>query len=368
MLEQYFTKIKAEDNYSSSQIGSTILKNKDVFPDLDTVQVVLFGFENRGEDQSSNEIRENFYRLTIPLPKQYHIADLGNLKEGKTEEDTRSALTDISTVLLQKGIVLLYLGGNIEQGDTLYNAFQNVNQSIEATLVAHNFPVLEYQLLNRMCTRSPNYLTNLNAIGFQAHYLTPKSLETFENMKFGHMRLGLVKTQLQDTELYVRDSSLILFDLNAIKHHDAPGKKTTQPNGLTSEESCQIARYAGMSEVAQSFGIFGYESELDNRNVTAALIAQMLWYYLDGYAHRAGDVPGRHDQFVKYRCDFSDDQMPILFLKSKKTSRWWMQIEHPAEPEDRDKELSLPCSYFDYQMAANGETPQRYLDALKRLS
>ncbi|MGB1037031.1 MAG: arginase family protein [Bacteroidia bacterium] len=368
MLEQYFTKIKLEDNYTSAQIGAVILKNSETFPDLDKVQVALLGFENSEGTQSSNAIRESFYQLTNPLLNQYKVADLGNLREGKSEEDTRAALTDICTSLLQRGVLVLYLGGNVEQGDTLYNAFQNVKQSIEATLIAHNFPVKDYQLLNRMCTSSPNYLKNLNAIGFQAHFLTPKSLETFENMRFGHMRLGLVKTQLEDTELYVRDSALVLFDINAIKHYDAPGKKTIQPNGLSSEETCQITRYAGMSEAAQAFGIFGYEPELDHRGVTAALLAQMLWYYLDGYAHRAGDVPGKHDQFVKYRCDFSDDQVPILFLKSKKTSRWWMQIEHPAEPDDSEKELSLPCSYFDYQMAANGETPQRYLDALKRLS
>jgi hypothetical protein len=181
------------------------------------------------------------------------------------------------------------------------------------------------------------------------------------------MRLGLLKTQLEDAELYLRNSALTLFDINAIKHYEAPGKKTTQPNGLTSEESCQIARYAGMSDSAMSFGLFGYDSQYDERGLTAALCAQIIWYYLDGFHHRMNDLPGVHSDFVKYRCDFSDEQVPILFLKSKKSSRWWMQIEHPADPQDSNKQLSLPCSYMDYQMAANGETPQRYLNALKKL-
>jgi hypothetical protein len=44
-----------------------------------------------------------------------------------------------------------------------------------------------------------------------------------------------------------------------------------------------------------------------------------------------------------------------------------MKIEHPAEPENSDLAITIPCSYDDYMVAANGETPERYLNALKLL-
>jgi len=102
-----------------------------------------------------------------------------------------------------------------------------------------------------------------------------------------------------------------MFDLNAIKHSDAPGTKKIQPNGLTGEEACQLSRYSGISDATQCFGIFEYEPSIDEQGITAKVIAQMVWYFLDG--------------------------------------------------------LTFPCSYMDYQMAANGELPLRYMNAIKRL-
>jgi hypothetical protein len=79
------------------------------------------------------------------------------------------------------------------------------------------------------------------------------------------------------------------------------------------------------------------------------------------------DKPESHQDFIKYRCDFNYNNTPIVFIKSKRTSRWWMKIEHPAEPNNINLTLTVPCSYEDYQIAADGETPERYLDALQSL-
>ena len=162
---------------------------------------------------------------------------------------------------------------------------------------------------------------------------------------------------MEDAELYLRNAAITLFDLNAIKHSDAPGKKEAQPNGLTNDEACQLARYAGLSDVSSFFGLFEYCPEHDLQNVTAKLAAQLIWYYLDGFTARTNDLPTMHNEFSKYRCDLKDNQLPILFLKSKRTNRWWMQLENHT----------IPCSYDDYQKAAAGELSERYLDALKKL-
>ena len=52
----------------------------------------------------------------------------------------------------------------------------------------------------------------------------------------------------------------------------------------------------------------------------------------------------------------------------RNAARWWMSIEHPADPTNTQKKITVPCTYLDYQQAANGDTPQRYLNTLKKLS
>ena len=131
------------------------------------------------------------------------------------------------------------------------------------------------------------------------------------------MRLGQLKSNIEESELYLRDSNLTLFDINAIQYSDAPGKETINPSGLTSEEACQISKYSGMSDENQCFGLFGYLPLLDNNGLTAALCSQLIWYFIDGFYSRVNDKLENHQDFTKYRCDFNDHNNPILFLKSK---------------------------------------------------
>jgi len=101
-----------------------------------------------------------------------------------------------------------------------------------------------------------------------------------------------------------------------MKYTEAPAQKAIQPNGLNSDEACQLARYSGMSDVNTAFGIFGYFDSKNDSSLTSELIAQMIWYYIDGMLSRVDDTPTSHNEFVKYRCDFSaNEDTPLLFLK-----------------------------------------------------
>ena len=51
------------------------------------------------------------------------------------------------------------------------------------------------------------------------------------------------------------------------------------------------------------------------------------------------------------------NQMDTIFLQSKKTGRWWMQLP--------DKKM-IACSYKDYLNASNNEIPERWLRAQER--
>lgn len=58
------------------------------------------------------------------------------------------------------------------------------------------------------------------------------------------------------------------------------------PNGFYGEEICAISRYAGISDKVSSFGIYEYNSKHDSNYQTAHLIAQMIWYFIEGVNYR----------------------------------------------------------------------------------
>jgi hypothetical protein len=153
--------------------------------------------------------------------------------------------------------------------------------------------------------------------------------------------------------------------MGAVKQSDAPGNYYNNPNGLDSGEICQLSWYAGVSDMVKSFGIYEVNPEFDYRNQTCKLSAQMLWYFFDGYANRKGDLPGLHNEFVKYRCALSESQPDVIFYKSKRSERWWMEL--PVISKGTQPVL-IPCSYADYQSATKGDMPERFWKALQKIS
>ena len=59
--------------------------------------------------------------------------------------------------------------------------------------------------------------------------------------------------------------------------------------------------------------------------------------------------------FNEYHTSFNE--VESVFLQSKKTGRWWMQLPN--------KKI-IPCSYNDYVQASRNEIPERWLRAQER--
>ncbi|MDZ7847857.1 MAG: hypothetical protein U5L96_14460 [Owenweeksia sp.] len=57
------------------------------------------------------------------------------------------------------------------------------------------------------------------------------------------------------------------------------------------EEACAICRYAGLSDKVSSFGIYENNPDLDHNGQSSHLLAQMIWYFIEGYVNRKGDYP-----------------------------------------------------------------------------
>ena len=117
-----------------------------------------------------------------------------------------------------------------------------------------------------------------------------------------------------------------------------------------------LARYAGMSPTVNSFGIYGYQPANDQQQLTAKQASQMIWYFIDGISKGKREAAIRErESFYEYNTAFAE--VETVFLQSKKTGRWWMQL-----PDQR----FIACSYKDYVIASNNDIPERWLRAQER--
>jgi formiminoglutamase len=171
-------------------------------------------------------------------------------------------------------------------------------------------------------------------------------------------------------EPIVRNADMVSVDISSIRHSDAPGNKNSVPNGFFGEEACQIVRYAGLSDKVSSIGFYEINPEMDDRGQTVHLVAQMIWCFIDGYYNRKKDFPiGDKSDYLKYRVSIQDNKHEIVFYKSKKSDRWWMDVPYPPGKNTRfERHHMVPCSYNDYQTAVKEEMPDRWWQTFQKLS
>ncbi len=370
-LNEYLTPINPaaisnDTAYNDSQIGSVIEIYEEEVPNLSNIDIVIVGInEFRGSginvtENAADAVRSRFYGLHC-WHKEISIADIGNLKSGSTLGDSYAALTIVLKELLGLNKTVVIIGGSHDNTLAQYFAYKELDRIIDATVVDATIDLRSESSLRsenflmEMLTGEPNMVRHYNHIAFQSYFVHPRMLETMDKLRFDCFRVGNVKEELSEMEPVIRNSEMFSFDIAAIKYSDAPASNCS-PNGLTGEEACTLMRYAGMSPSVSSIGIYGYDASKDAHNLTALQVAQMLWYFIDGKNRGAKESRlNERNNFNEYHTAFAE--VDTVFLQSKKTGRWWMQMP--------DKKM-VACSYKDYLFASRNEIPERWLRAQER--
>lgn len=390
MLEELFTPIEADliDDVSltHSQWGSQLQIYQNTFPDLADIVMAIVGI---GEGRASldngcaiapNEVRRQLYRLYNWEP-DFQIADLGNIKGGETLQDSLFAVQTIVQQLLEQNIIPILIGGTHDLtygqflGHSALNELVNVAVIDERTDLLFNEDVdggiTPQSFLYKIIANQPN-LQHFAHIGHQRYLVDEQMVETLEKLHFECFRLGDIRQNMEEVEAIIRNTHLVSFDIGAIRQSDAPGRDMASPNGFLGEEACRITRYIGMSNEARSIGFYQYNPFLDRNKQTAQLIAQMIWYFVDGYYHRRYEQPDELDKYnyLTYIVHLKSSKHEIVFLKSKKSDRWWMKVPLNAAKQTEgasEKYTLVPCTYRDYELACTKEEiPERWMRAYLR--
>jgi len=215
--------------------------------------------------------------------------------------------------------------------------------------------------LEKLMDNQPPHIHHWSLMGHQTYLSDPDEFKQIQKAGGELFRLGSVRENLEEVEPILRDSDLLLLNIRSIQMSDAPAVSNGTPNGFSAEEACQIMRYAGLSDQTSAIGIFGFDPSNDIHGQSAQLIAQMLWCAIDGFYNRKKDYPMLNKKdFIRYTTYFDNEEQKIVFLKSRKSDRWWMEV--PVMGQNKQINL-VPCSYADYESACQEEIPERWIKA-----
>ena len=345
-------------------------------PELSGLSVALIGLKENRNSYFPNinfdlaAFRKYFYEL-FPGNWNIKIADLGDLPNGKRVEDTYFALKEIVVHLRQMNIIPVIIGGSHDLIYPLYQSYQELNQLVNIVSVDRSFDFSQEDELisgrsymSKIIMDHPNLLNSYTNLGYQSYYCAQEERDLLEKLFFDAIRLGNVLDHVEQTEPFFRDADIVGFDMKCLSWHATSDSQHGTPNGIDSRSICSLARYAGISDRVAIFGIF----ELPSTQIFLQLLAQTIWYFLEGVNYRFGEYPVAIDaNFSSYTVEMT--HQTIRFFKSEKSNRWWMEITNDFIVNNKlITSTLLPCTEEDYRDALNNKLPEKWLNALKRLN
>ena len=379
----YFQPISQTLNFDDEQLGSVIESYTNEFPVLiPNTCAIIYVPEFRGVvlEQESVEkqlvgpsnFRDELYSLYKGLDWKTTIYDLGNLMPGKELSDTYYALGQVIAELVKNNIVPIVVGGGQDLTTAMFIGYEELEQLINTCTIDSKLdlgtpedPVTYENYIGSLLIRRPCYLFNHANIGLQIPFAQPKELDLFEKLFFDVCRLGEFNADFKTAEPILRNSDIISFDFQAIRASEINNEQGN-PNGFYAEQACQIAKYAGISDKATSFGIFNCFSD---KLIEAKLIAQMCWYFMDGFFDRKGDFPvGSKIEYTKFTVFLEIGEYEIVFYRSNKSDRWWMEVPYPpSEFSKFERHHLVPCNKTDYDNAMKNEMPDLWWRTYQKL-
>jgi hypothetical protein len=356
-------------------IGKTISihTEKSGLPEFKNADIALIGVSEirnsffPNTQYNLSDFRKAFYQL-YPGNWSLTLVDLGDLPNGETVEDTYFALQEICTQLRQTNVIPVIFGGSHDLIYPLYRSFSAGSQLVNLVSIDSQFDFSQQEELisgrsymSKIIMEQPNLLYNYTNIGYQSYYIAQEELDLMEKLFFESYRLGTFSHDVSFAEPLVREADIVSVDMKALSWQSTADPQGL-PNGIDSKTICALARYSGISDRLGIFGLF----ELPSTPVFHQLLAQIIWYFIEGVSLRFGEYPVLTSQgFKRYTVTLSDRD--LVFYQSQVSERWWVEVTNENYLDNKTKTTALlPCNLREYQDACNDILPERWWKATKR--
>ena len=325
-------------------------------------------YNNPSCSLAPDEIRRQFYQL-YGWRKEVRILDLGNLRLGKTVEDTYAAVSEVVAYLVENKVIPIMLGGGNDLAYANYRAYELLERVVNVVdidacfdLGTETAPIRSDAYVNKLVLQQPNFLLNYANIGYQSYMNSPESVKMMESLFFETYRVGYMRRNLEEVEPVVRNADMVSLDISAVRRPDAPGCPHNSSNGFYGEEICQISKYVGLSDKLSSFGIYEYDPTLDFNNQTSQLIAHILWYFVEGFIYRQSDGQFKNkEDYRQFNVSVTGALDELIFYNSRKSGRWWVIVPMYQKDRNHVQNYYLPCSKRDFDLACEDKISDRWL-------
>lgn len=368
MLEHWLqpvSKVLQRDSGRWKSLGHQLHEYTKKGPVMDEVQVALIGWD----PTAALAIRQELYAFTSNFPEK-RLVDLGDIRKPKP-----NFAVPLFRELVQGQIVPVVIGADfstVVAQFQAYCAWRSMIHHLSVDEQVRFYPPAEGQAdafpLNQILPEQQKQLALFSHIGLQGHINDPEVFRYLDKKWFDYLRLGQARSQIAQTEPLLRDADMLNFHLSALKKSEAPAQETHSAGGFTLEEGCRISRYAGLSDKLSSASFTGLDPRGASLSLSANVVAQLVWYFLEGFFQRKNDFPKSVDGLTEYVVHFKQQDLQVTFWKSTRSGRWWMEVPEADLPEEATQYHHLvPCSYEDYLKAGQNELPERLLKAFRRL-
>ncbi len=342
--------IRLEDHH----LGNGIKIFEKNIPVLNSAQIVIIGLD----EVQSNIVRKELYR-TSNFFEDLNIFDLGNIRN-----KDNSFIIPLLSELIMLGITPIIIGEKTYQFRAQLLAHREKKRSVGLSLVSKNLKILHTILAEFSDLSSDIFVKYFYGMGIQKHYTNPALVKELDKNSYEILRLGKMQQNIKEIEPFLRNSDVFCVDISSIRNAEAPAQINPTAGGLHLEEICKACHYAGLNQSINSFGIYGYNYSLDSDNITASTIAQMIWYFIEGYQFREKEPPSTSQGMLEFIVDYTIQDKPVTFYKSGYSGKWWVDIAFLRSNEE--KEELLACSYKDYVAMCNNEISDHLLKLIKR--
>lgn len=382
-LSIYFENQVVHGEFKHGHLGASIVEVDAAFyqdPPSNGIAVIFIPvYDHLYQNQSAKDwvadFRLSFYQL-FGGDWKTPLFDLGIINPGQTINDTYLALKEVVSELIKNNLFPLIVGGSQELTFPIYQAFEKLEQTVNLLTIDPSFDlgdpdktIASDGWLNKILAHQPNFLFNFSLVGYQSYLTDPKEIKLLDDLYFDAFRLGDFYTNERMIEPQLRNADILSFDLTAIRSSDYKSNQRNLPHGFYGEDACRIMRYAGMSDKLSVVGLFNFLPNNAGYGSDINLLAQMVWYFIEGFNLRKQDYPiGSKSAYLKYRVNIDDFKDEIIFYKSNKSGRWWLEVPYPKiKGVKLQRHLLVPCDYEDYENALKNELPDLWLRTYKKL-
>ena len=333
------------------------------------IDIALLGipFDSRLKGDIScvpDKIREELYQLSR-INRNLKIADFGNLKSSKSQKENYRALRDLVEYFKEQNITLIILGGSQDLTIGICEAFHN-DPFFSLSVIDSRLdvktgkdPLTSKNYLSHIFKLNPE-IFQFNLIGYQSYFVPQEYFSKIMGIN-QHIRLGFLRENMTLIEPLFRNCDAVSFDIGSVKNTNSHESNIISPNGLRSEEACQLSKYAGIAGRVKVFGLFEITPDKDVSPAIVKLASQIIWYFIEGFSNRQSLNNYSIEMNTVYKVEVENIDNPLIFLRDKQTGQWWMEIK----TVDNGKRY-FACSEQEYFQASNNEIPELWLKYVQK--